>query len=244
MSLSARRSTWRSVWRFVLAALWFGASVVDSQTPAYAQTPATAEAVQSAVPATAPLVYVSDFELDASSVTTDQNPVDQARRLAGGLLPRPLPRLRGEDPQAKARDIVEEMASTLVADLRRAGVDARRLAAGVPMPAQGWLVRGVFLQVDEGDRLRRAMVGFGSGASEVQLAVAVDDLATHAPAPLYQVIDAQSSHKTPGAGAAIALNPYVAAAKFVIARGDQRLTVERAAGQVADTVVERVKTAP
>lgn len=234
MSLSARRF----VWNFVLAALWLGASA------AYAQTPASAEAVQSAVPATAPLVYVSDFELDASSVTTDQNPVDQARRLAGGLLPRPLPRLRGDDPQAKARDIVEEMASTLVADLRRAGVDARRLAAGAPMPAQGWLVRGVFLQVDEGDRLRRAMVGFGSGASEVQLAVAVDDLATHAPAPLYQVIDAQSSHKTPGAGAAIALNPYVAAAKFVIARGDQRLTVERAAGQVADTVVARVKTAP
>jgi hypothetical protein len=240
MSLSARRF----VWRFVLAALWLGASAAYAQTSAYAQAPASAETVQSAVPATAPLVYVSDFELDASSVTTDQNPVDQARRFAGGVLPRPLSRLRGEDPQTKAHDIVEEMASTLVADLRRAGVDARRLATGAPLPAQGWLVRGVFLQVDEGDRLRRAMVGFGSGASEVQLAVAVDDLTTHAPAPLYQVIDAQSSHKTPGAGAAIALNPYVAAAKFVIARGDQRLTVQRAAGQVADTVVARVKAAP
>ncbi|CAG9216487.1 conserved exported hypothetical protein [Paraburkholderia tropica] len=227
-------------WPIVLAALWFGAGA----GAACAQSSAPAEAAPSAVPAAAPLVYVSDFELDAANVTTDPNPVDQARHLGGGLLPRPLSRLRGEDPQAKARDIVEEMASTLVADLRRAGVDARRLPTGAPTPAQGWLVRGVFLQVDEGNRMRRAMVGFGAGASEVQLAVAIDDLAAHAPAPLYQVIDTQSSHKMPGAGAAIALNPYVAAAKFVIARGDQRLTVERAAGQVADTVSARVKTAP
>jgi hypothetical protein len=113
----------------------------------------------------------------------------------------------------------------------------------VPLPPQGWLVRGVFLSVDEGDSLRRAVVGFGAGASQIELAVAVDDLATQPPQPLYQVIDSESSHAKPGAGAAIALNPYVAAAKFVLSRADDRKTVDRAAAEVADSVAARVKAA-
>ncbi len=187
-------------------------------------------------------LYVSDFELDDASVSADQNPLDNARRLGGGLLPRPL--LRRDKPQTRASDIVEQLAQALVSDLRRAGLDARRLPAGVTPPAQGWLVRGVFLDVDEGNRLRRAMVGFGAGANEVDLAVAIDDLSKQTPAPLYQVIESHSSTSKPGAGAAIALNPYVAAAKFVMARGDQRKTVEHAASEVSDAVLARLKAAP
>ncbi|CAD6534353.1 hypothetical protein LMG27952_02935 [Paraburkholderia hiiakae] len=190
----------------------------------------------------APLVYVTDFELDAGNVKQDSNPVENAREHMGGLLPRPL--LRHRDPQQQADQVVTKMADALVNDLRAKGLDARRLHSGAPLPAQGWLVRGVFLSVDEGNSLRRAVVGFGSGASQIELAVAVDDLATQAPQPLYQVIDSESSHAKPGAGAAIALNPYVAAAKFVLARADDRKNVDRAAAEVADSVAARVRAAP
>ncbi|MEM5316868.1 DUF4410 domain-containing protein [Paraburkholderia sp. JHI869] len=190
----------------------------------------------------APLVYVTDFELDAANVKQDSNPVESAREHAGGLLPRPF--LRHRDPQQQAGQVVTKMADALVSDLRAKGLDARRLPAGAPLPAQGWLVRGVFLSVDEGNSMRRAVVGFGSGASQIELAVAVDDLATQAPQPLYQVIDSESSHAKPGAGAAIKLNPYVAAAKFVLARADDRKNVDRAAAEVADSVAARVKAAP
>lgn len=202
---------------------------------------AQASGAAATVPVLAPVVYVSDFELDAGSVRADQSPVANARHFAGSLLPRPF--AHHDDPQAHARQIVEQMADTLVADLRKAGVDARRLPAAATLPAQGWLVRGVFLDVDEGNRLRRSMVGFGAGAIEIDLAVAVDDLAKQAPAPLYQVIETHSSENKPGAGAAIALNPYVAAAKFVLARGDQRMSVAHAAGEVSDAVMTRVKPA-
>lgn len=190
----------------------------------------------------APLVYVTDFELDAGNVKQDSNPVENAREHMGGLLPRPL--LRHRDPQQQAAQVVTKMADALVNDLRAKGLDARRLPSGAPLPAQGWLVRGVFLSVDEGNSLRRAVVGFGSGASQIELAVAVDDLAAQAPQPLYQVIDSESSHAKPGAGAAIALNPYVAAAKFVLARADDRKNVDRAAAEVADSVAARVRAAP
>jgi hypothetical protein len=190
----------------------------------------------------APVVYVTDFELDAANVKQDSNPVENARHFAGGLLPRPLS--RHQNPQQQAQQIVEKLANALVNDLRAKGLDARRLASGAPPPAQGWLVRGVFLSVDEGNSMRRAVVGLGAGASQIELAVAVDDLAAAPPQPLYQVIDSESSHAGPGAGAAIALNPYVAAAKFVLARADDRKNVDRAAAEVADAVAARVKAQP
>ncbi|QBR03235.1 DUF4410 domain-containing protein [Paraburkholderia pallida] len=230
----------------VFAAICVGMGLGLGAPAAFAQSGANAvpNSVPSAsatVPVQAPVVYVSDFELDAANVTTDQNPVDSARRFAGGLLPRPF--AHRDDPQARARKIVDQMAEALVADLRKAGFDARRLPAGAAPPTQGWLVRGVFLDVDEGNRLRRSIVGFGAGASEIDLAVAVDDLSKQAPAPMYQEIETHSSQSKPGAAAAIALNPYVAAAKFVVARGEQRMSVPRAAGEVSNAVVARVKAA-
>jgi hypothetical protein len=189
----------------------------------------------------APLVYVTDFELDAANVKQDSNPVESVRPL-GGLLPRPFQ--RHKDPQQQAQQIVTKLADALVNDLRAKGLDARRFPNGTPLPAQGWLVRGVFLSVDEGNSMRRAVVGFGAGASQIELAVAVDNLAAQAPQPLYQVIDSESSHAKPGAGAAIALNPYVAAAKFVLSRADDRKSVDRAAAEVADSVAARVKAGP
>jgi len=212
----------------LLATLWLCAL-----TPLASAQPLGASTAQGA-----PLVYVTDFELEPGSVKQDTNPVENARQHAGGLLPRPFQRHR--DPQQKADEIVTKMADALVNDLRAKGLDARRLANGALLPAQGWLVRGVFLSVDEGNSMRRAVVGFGAGASQIELAVAVDDLAGQAPQPLYQVIDSASSHAKPGAGAAIALNPYVAAAKFVLARADDRRNVDRAAAEVADAVAARV----
>ncbi|WP_052420881.1 DUF4410 domain-containing protein [Paraburkholderia ferrariae] len=190
-------------------------------------------------PGPAPVVYVSDFELDTAEVTQDTNPVDQARRFAGGILPGGG-LLHRRDPQMSAPEIVATMSDKVVDDLRKKGIDARRLPAGSAAPAQGWLVRGVFLSVDEGNRVRRAMVGFNSGKSQFEVAFAADDLAVQAtPTPLYQEVEGQSGQHLPGA--AVALNPYVAIAKFVLSRGDERKALTSAAQQVADGVALKVR---
>lgn len=238
MLANARELAMKIRWRgSLLVAVWMCAFAPHAMAQ-----PLSAPAAPGPAPG-APVVYVTDFELDAADVKQDSNPVENARPLGGGLLPRPLLHRRDKDPQQQAQQIVAKTADALVEDLRGKGLDARRLATGAPLPAQGWLVRGVFLSVDEGNSLRRAVVGFGAGASQIELAVAVDNLAAQAPQPLYQVIDSESSHAKPGAGAAIALNPYVAAAKFVLARADDRKSVGRAAAEVADSVAARVKAA-
>jgi hypothetical protein len=204
---------------------WVSAAKAQ-QTPIAPTTTAT----------TAPVVYLLDFELDAADVTPDQSRIARARRLAGSLSPLHLTQ---QDSQAKSQRIVSAMSDALVADLKNDGIDARRLPGDAAFPAQGWLVRGVFLSVDEGNRVRRAVVGFGAGQGKIELAVAIDALPVQTPAPLYQVVEGQSDKHAPGA--IIKLNPYVAAARYVMAGNDEQASIQQAAKQVAESVVAKTK---
>jgi hypothetical protein len=190
------------------------------------------------------IVYVTDFELSAAGVTAEPGLLGARPRLGilpNGILPNgPLAGLRQRnDPAAEARHVVDLMAETLVADLGKAGLRAERLPAGMPLPSTGWLVRGAFLQVDQGNRLRRAIIGFGAGATELQVATAVDDLAKGTPAAFYEVETGAKSRNLPGA--VVTLNPYVAAARFVLAGQDLDRNVKDSAAEIAKSVVARVR---
>ncbi|WP_027801104.1 DUF4410 domain-containing protein [Paraburkholderia dilworthii] len=191
--------------------------------------------------APAPVVYVSDFELDVANVAPDSGPGQRVRRLRGLLPSGPGPLGHDTNPQEHAKNIVDEMAEALTADLRKGGVDARRTASGQTLPATGWQVRGVFLSVDDGNRLRRAMVGLGAGQNDIQVAVSCDSLASANLPPLYEAVEEADSKHAPGA--AIKLNPYVIAAKFVMASGDEKKTIRKTAQQISDAVIARLHAA-
>ncbi|PQV53832.1 DUF4410 domain-containing protein [Paraburkholderia sp. BL21I4N1] len=188
--------------------------------------------------APAPVVYVADFDLDVANVTPDSGPGQRVRRLRGLLPSGPGPLGQDKNPQDHAKHIVDEMADALTDDLKKGGVDARRSVPGQPLPAAGWQVRGVFLNVDDGNRLRRAMVGFGAGQNNIQVAVSCDSLGAADLPPLYQAVEAADSKNKPGA--AIKLNPYVIAAKFVMASGDEKKTIEKTAQEISDAVIAKL----
>lgn len=192
-------------------------------------------------PAPAPVVYVADFDLDVANVTPDSGPGQRVRRLRGLLPSGPGPMGQDKNPQEHAKHIVDEMADALTDDLKKAGVDARRSAPGQPLPTVGWQVRGVFLRVDDGNRLRRAMVGFGAGQNDIQVAVSCDSLGASDLPPLYQAVDEADSKGMPGA--AIKLNPYVIAAKFVMASGDEKKTINKTAQEISDAVIAKLHAA-
>jgi hypothetical protein len=185
------------------------------------------------------VVYVADFDLDAAAIKPESGLLGERPR----LLPQgPLGILGKRDPEEERLHVVNLLAETLVGDLAKAGLTAQRVPAGAAPAGGGWLVRGVFLSVDEGNRLRRAVVGFGAGQTQTQLAVAIDDLAKGAPAPFYQLDTSAKSRDLPGA--AVTLNPYVAAARFVLAKGDLDRNVRDSAHEIAKTVVARVNATP
>jgi len=192
-------------------------------------------------PVTTPrMIYVSDFDLEAQDVQTDSGPLAplrQQRGHTGGILPKP--HATQKDPEARSRELVDLMATSLVNDLVKLGFDARRLGRSEPMPGDGLLVRGVFTHVDEGNRLRRAAIGFGAGETELQVIVTVDDLVQGAPKPFYQLDAIAEIRKLPGA--VITLNPYIAAAKFVLSTKDPEKGVKDTASKIAAEIARRLQ---
>jgi hypothetical protein len=188
------------------------------------------EGTTARVPATpARRVYVQDFGLDAEATESPRT----------GILGRPrlLQQLTSEDPATHARRVVDELAAALVKDLNAAGVPAERLPSGGALPADGWLVRGVFTEMDTGNTLRRAIIGFGSGKTDMEVQVGVSDLAAAEPTASFLVFGTITDpSRLPGG--AVTRNPYVVAAKFVVEKGAPTRDVEHTAKAIADELVK------
>lgn len=189
----------------------------------------TAQGVQPVAPPRA--VYIQDFELGYEGTPSE-----------GGVLHRPgigrvLPRLsQRDDPARKAAKLVEVMSSSLVEKFSGKGVEARRVVTGAPLPGDGWLIRGVFTEIDEGSRIKRATIGFGSGATSMEVYVTVSDLAKNADVPFLVFGTEKDPGKMPGA--VVTMNPYVAAAKFVMEKNASEKDVKKTAAQVVEEVVK------
>jgi Domain of unknown function (DUF4410) len=132
--------------------------------------------------ATAPKrpVYVRDFLFDAQNLKLDEGLLGRREGPIGRLLQGLKP---SEDPAAKAQQLVTLLSNTIVAELNNSGIRASRLEPGAFTPQDGLLVGGEFLEVDEGNRMRRAMVGFGAGSEEIKVQVEVYDLAQNPSTP-------------------------------------------------------------
>lgn len=199
---------------------------------------ASAPAQSTGSVASSKVVYVSDFELDAENLQTAQGagsgtgPTGRTRIIEG-----PRAKRKEEDPAAQAQKLVSEMTHDLITDLQKAGFTAHQLMPGESHPTEGLWLHGVFTEVDEGNRLRRAVIGFGSGAATMDLYVTLTDLAKPNQS-LYEIDTKDSSGKKPGA--AITMNPYAAAAKFVMEKNATDKVVKKTAGQIVDDMVKKL----
>jgi hypothetical protein len=182
-------------------------------------------------------LYVRDFELDAENVKVDSGGV--IGNVRPGIIERPSKRAE-HDPEAQAKKLVDTMSRSLIKDLEKAGYKVERLGLDDPAPTSGAMVSGVFTEVDEGNRLHRAVIGFGSGSANMELYVTLSDLA-HPEKPLYNAARDDTSGKKPGA--VITLNPYVAAAKFVMEKNAPEKTVKKTASQISKEVESHLENA-
>lgn len=203
-----------------------------------AQVVSERDYAQSAVskPAT---VYVADFVLWAQNIKPDQPLLSGLPGAAG----RVGERLSGSstDPEVRAMEIVDVMANSLVKELKKSGFNARRLQPGTTFASEGWLLRGVFTAVDEGNRLRRVMIGFGEGQTDIQVIANVQDLSKGVPKPLYEIATDATSGGTPGAAPTLVLGPYGAAARFVMAGKDLNKNIKQTAAQIAERMAQRIQ---
>jgi hypothetical protein len=190
------------------------------------------------------VIYVSDFDLDPANFKQDKGGITGK----GYLLPAPPKaslRRKSQDRAEEARKLVRLMSESLVAELQKAGYTAQPLVSTEPRPREGWLVIGVFTELNEGNQMRRALIGFGSGMSKMDLYVMLAD-ASSAGHSLYETSAQKSDGKMPGA--VIALNPYAGAAGFVVKFGMTKNApekmVKQTASKIANELTKQLNAAP
>ena len=180
------------------------------------------------------VIYVSDFALDSENFQADQSMARAQQRphIVNG------PLRQSKDPATQAHDLVNLMANDIVQDLTKAGYRAQRLAATDARPSEGVWVHGVFTELSEGNRRQRAVIGFGAGQAKMDLYVTMNDL-SQPDQPLYTAATSGESGKKPGA--AITMNPYVAAAKFVMEKNAPEKTIKKTAGDISKDIIAHLK---
>ena len=109
-------------------------------------------------------VLVYDFAVSPDEVTLDHGLIAQLRDQGPQVPPRQAELAVGKAAQ-------QALAQALVEQIRGLGLPVAR-ATGDPAANQTVLeLRGQFLTIDEGNRTRRVVIGFGAGRSDVQTAV-------------------------------------------------------------------------
>jgi hypothetical protein len=196
-----------------------------------------------AVPTAPPsVIYVSDFTFNADGVRPERGVlpislVDEAAsessmvfsRLFGVRINRGL----------RERELVNLMATSLVEDLRNVGVTAYRFGPHDTLPAGSWLLQGTFVQVDEGNRLERALIGFGDGATKLDVIASLSDLRGDHPRPFCEL--STNAHSRRGAGAIMSLNPFDAVGRFMLGGLDLDKNVMETGSKLATTIAHRVQ---
>jgi hypothetical protein len=110
------------------------------------------------------MIYVNDFAVSADAVALDSALGARALEMAKGT--------ETEDRIKIGKEVARIVTENLVNEILAQGMPAQ-VAGGVPLPGPTMTIEGQFLSVDEGNRLKRMVVGFGAGASEIRTLVQV-----------------------------------------------------------------------
>src|SRR5690242_9706706 len=138
----------------------------------------------------------------------------------------------------------------LVERIERLGLPAERAAAGQAAPTGSLAITGQFLSIDEGNRMRRTMIGFGAGQSEVRALAQVALQTAHGPLLAEEFETSGASARTPGVapmiGPGLAVRGAAGVASSVAVSGgthaltEHRTEVEADARRIADELAKQL----
>ncbi|HEV7730827.1 MAG TPA: DUF4410 domain-containing protein [Candidatus Binatia bacterium] len=197
-------------------------------------------------------IWVGDFTVATGAVKSQGGILGEAEAMAaerphilgGGILGGggPVERRTASD-NPTADEVIDELIGAVIAGLRAQdlGVPVERLGRG-SAPSSGWLVHGELLSVDPGNRTQRAIIGFGAGEATTEVAVDVDRLEPEGRRQTILTFGGTSdSGKMPGA--VVTMNPYVAAAKFVLGRQATAQDVQKLGNAIAAEIAKEARAA-
>ncbi len=147
-------------------------------------------------------IVVYDFAATLEDVPADDPMI--------GFYAKPAKSLKADEVSI-GRRLGAEIAGELVKEIRNLGMPAERSSGGSSPGTGDLIIRGVFVTIDPGDRLKRMLIGFGAGAGELKTFVEIYRLTAEGPRPLVTEEIKATGGRMPGMlvsiAAAIAAGP-------------------------------------
>jgi len=109
-------------------------------------------------------ILVYDFALSEAEIATNSGIGSQIVDEESTMTPE-------QRQEQLGRHAANALAESMVKGLRQLGFATERVPRGTPAVGHDLLVDGHFLDVNEGNRLRRVVIGFGAGAADVDTRV-------------------------------------------------------------------------
>ena len=137
-------------------------------------------------------VLVYDLATSPDESHQDQDVLHQVANAATGL----------QAPQrdvALGRQVADAFSTELVSRIQAMGLHAERAAANAPAAPGDLKVVGAFLDIDQGNQLRRLVIGLGVGAAEVDAEIELLQATTGRPMRVAQFSTHADSGEMPGA---------------------------------------------
>jgi hypothetical protein len=134
-----------------------------------------------------PVVLVYDFTVDPADVDVDN--------LGPNFV-------SGEAPTSEriqqGRAVAQALSEELVTEMVKLGITARRGGGSINVPMHALLVKGQFVSIEEGDQIKRVVVGFGAGSGGLQAHVQVYQQTETGLKPISEAKGEAHGRKTPG----------------------------------------------
>jgi hypothetical protein len=184
---------------------------------------------------------VRDFGVSSDVITIDDSA--GARLLGRGPVHRTLDGSSGQDssPEAAAQHVRASFAKALIAELQKASVSAGRFETVSTAPPDALVISGEFTAINEGNKSKRVMIGFGRGASDVRAHVTVALTTEKLPIVLSEFTLNSESGKKPGAAATMGVGS-AGASVATGSMGDRQATVESDASRMGKAVAQQIET--
>lgn len=180
----------------------------------------TPESSNAPITTTAPAqVAVYDFAVSPSEVTLNSSVIQKVYRNVSD-------QSAGQDQLQVAQQTAHALATDVVTQLSAKGLYAVNLPRGAqPPPGNVLIIDGQFVDINEGNQLRRTLIGLGAGESNLNTNVQVYQSARGTTEPILEFTTSANSGQMPGAaimgapGMAIGGSAAIASAAANVAGG-------------------------
>ena len=139
-------------------------------------------------------VLVYDFAVSANDVKLNSAIGARLANLVTGAQ-------ENEEQVKVGRAVAKALSGSLVKELEQLGLPVEQASSETMPTATTVVIHGQFLTIDEGNRLRRMVIGFGVGGTDLRTKVQVYQGTEAAPLLLEEFEASAESSKKPGMGA-------------------------------------------